>query len=144
MRFDTLGRYITLSSYLSQPSTTLQGVASVLCDIAITISLSVILDRRKSVNKTSVRLITSEYWPTCYYRTDSIVKSLIINAINRGLVTSVFAALNLILVCFVDLFVVSGPLISLWSFLLFLALLFSSLLWCQLANVCIFCPGSIR
>lgn len=65
----------------TKPSTTLQGVASVLCDVAITISLSLILDRRKSVHKT----------------TDSLIKSLMINAINRGLVTSFFAALNLIL-----------------------------------------------
>ncbi|GJJ14070.1 hypothetical protein Clacol_008327 [Clathrus columnatus] len=74
-----LGSFAKLDS--TKPSTTVQAIATVLCDIAITISLTTLLDRGKSFNK----------------QTDSIIKTLIINAINRGLVTSVFATLNLIL-----------------------------------------------
>ncbi|KAF5319383.1 hypothetical protein D9619_008588 [Psilocybe cf. subviscida] len=61
--------------------TTLEASAAFLCDITITVSLIVILGRRKGAVKS----------------TNTILESLTINAINRGMLTALCALINLIL-----------------------------------------------
>jgi len=61
--------------------TTLEASAAFLCDITITVSLIVILGRRKGAIKS----------------TNNIIESLTINAINRGMLTAVCALINLVL-----------------------------------------------
>jgi len=61
--------------------TTLEASAALLCDITITVSLITILGRRKGAVKS----------------TNTILETLTINAINRGMLTAVCALINLVL-----------------------------------------------
>ncbi|KAF8971823.1 hypothetical protein BDZ97DRAFT_1913720 [Flammula alnicola] len=76
---------ITLQSFeqlsTTKPVTTLEAAAALLCDITITVSLVCNLGKRKGGVKS----------------TNSILNTLMVNAINRGVLTAICAALNMIL-----------------------------------------------
>ncbi|KAJ7267776.1 hypothetical protein C8J57DRAFT_1469244 [Mycena rebaudengoi] len=70
---------LTIISY--QPTTTLQAVSTLACDATITSCLCYILNSKRA----GVR------------RTNSLLNTLMINAVNRGMLTTFAAALNLVL-----------------------------------------------
>ncbi|KDR66698.1 hypothetical protein GALMADRAFT_147744 [Galerina marginata CBS 339.88] len=77
------GRLVSFTQLGStKPITTLQAAAALICDVVITASLVHTLGKHKG----GVR------------RTNSLLSTLMINAVNRGMLTAVCAALNLILV----------------------------------------------
>ncbi|PPQ74304.1 hypothetical protein CVT26_004149 [Gymnopilus dilepis] len=69
------------------PSSVLQGAASLSCDIVITSSLLFTLNDRKT---------EAEKWNS-KHGTSNLLNSLMVIAINRGVATAIFSALNIIL-----------------------------------------------
>jgi hypothetical protein len=82
-----------------QAITTLQTAASLACDVVITVYLCVFLHRNKTGIPKSVCFILRD--PVLTYsvsRTNTMLNTLIINAVNRGMLTSISAAATMILV----------------------------------------------
>jgi hypothetical protein len=95
--------YIVYVSHPAKAIMTTQSAAAVACDVAITAALTHVLRGRKGgievlVVVPSLVLMTNTT-DSCNQSTRSIIKTLIINAVSRGVLTALCAAVNMILVC---------------------------------------------